>query len=233
MGMEKPSDYTLTIDDDPTVHRIIEVITATKSLSFHSAASFLSRGERYAPQAVFVDVNLGVEMSGLDLIPRIRDLWPYCPILVITSTPDDDAVGQALAAGANDFVKKPLSGPELLARLRARAIEMAGRARHDSLEIGDLRLNLRLRRLESLTGTSPLSPSETQLLEYLIQARGATVNKAELKRRLWGNLKVSDNALDKKIYDVRQALRDLSTCVSLESSYGKGIHLTVKLAHSA
>lgn len=224
--------YTITLDDDPMVHKMIARAMGINSLPYSSTAMLLGRLERYEPMALFVDVHLGPDDCGLDAVPAFRKAWPFTPILVVTADDSDDAIGNALASGANDFIRKPVNRTELTARLKARLAEMAVLAGRDGTVCGPLTFSSRLRTVSAEGRTTHLSPSEALLLECLLQGKGMVVAKSEIKRRVWGDLKVTDNALDKKIFDVRVALRDLTDAVQISTTYRVGVSLTLVKAKS-
>ena len=221
--MENQNRYTITLDDDPTVCKFIARATGINSLPFTSGAALLKRSASYDPVAVFVDVHLGVADCGLDVIPHLRKCWRHVPIIVITSDPTDDLVGNALATGADDFVRKPINVSELKGRLHARIAEMFTRKNVDVLSVGDLTFCHSLGSLESQGKIAYLPKLELHLFATLLQNRNMLVSRDELKRRLWGRIKVSDNALDKKISRIRQALADVGSQVTIQSLYGQGI----------
>lgn len=220
-------NYTLTIDDDPLVRKIVEVATGIRSLSFASVQSLRSRGQRYRPRGLFLDVNLGGGETGLDLIPTLRSWWPYCPIIMITATENESVIGQALAAGVNDYIKKPINALELNARFRARSIEMQERTSREILQIGDIRFDTVRRYLEKESRVRHLTEIDARLLAYLARSMQTLVDKKDLKSAIWGNMKISDNALDKRISEVRRALSDVSKSVRLASYYGRGVQLVI------
>lgn len=225
--MEVDSTYTITLDDDPMVFRIIAKVLGIKSLPFTSAKKLRDSAAKYQPAGVFVDINLGVEESGLDIIPELRRVWPYCPIIVITGAPEERAVADALASGANDFIRKPLQPDELLARFQVRCREMAQRSQQEVAEVGDLRFSVFQRSLEGPKGLRFLSPSEAALFLCLANAVGTLVNRTVLKRRVWGKVNVTNNALDRKLHSIRSTLKEISNTVQLRSVYGKGCFLSI------
>ena len=221
--MENEVRYTITLDDDPTVCKFIARATGINSLPFTSGAALLKRCESYDPVALFVDVHLDVGDCGLDIIPHLRTLWLYTPIIVVTSDPKDELVGNALATGANDFVRKPINPAELTGRLHARIREMNARRGTDVLSIGDLKFSLSTSSIENGEKVTYLPRLEAGLLSALLQNRDMVLSKEELKRRLWGRTVVSDNTLDKKISGVRKALADVGSEMQIKSIYGQGI----------
>ena len=223
----RDNNYLVTIDDDPLVSRIIEVALNLKSVSLMTSEAFYAEEFSHPPLGVFVDIHLGIEDNGIDLITPIRARWDYIPILVMTSDADNTLIGQALAAGANDFVKKPLDPSELAARFKARSSELRERQTSDNIQFHDLLLNLRFNRVSGPSeGTSTyLSQRDTHLLYYLMQSGGTLVTRQELKRKVWGDLTVTDNALDKRLYEIRTALKNINSGVKLQSNYRKGFGL--------
>jgi len=97
----------------------------------------------------------------------------------------------------------------------------------DLLAIGRVQFNTKQRTLTCSGATRHLSATESLLLETLVHAKGMVVQKEELKLKVWGNMKVSDNALVRKIFEVRSALRDITDSVTLNSVYGVGVNLVV------
>jgi DNA-binding response OmpR family regulator len=219
------NQYTLTLDDDMMVHPIIEASLGLANHSFLSVEAFLVQAENYAPVGVFVDIHLGKDESGLTLIPTIRGWWPHTPIFVVTSDQSDEAIGQALIAGANDFIRKPLNSKELVARFQARSMEMADKAGRELLRFGDVMVDLRLNRIFNNKAERHLSHADMLLLKHLVLSHGTIVTRDELKRFVWGDVKVTDNALDKKLYEVRQAIKEVTNTIKIESAYGKGIRI--------
>lgn len=136
--IQNPKRYTITLDDDPVFYRIIAQITGIPSLPFKIGEKLVEKAKSYDPVCVFVDVHLESKKSGLDILPALRNSWPFIPIFVVTSYQNDDHLGAALALGANDFLKKPINPNELTARMRVRLSEMDDRRALDTLTVGDV-----------------------------------------------------------------------------------------------
>lgn len=222
----KPEEtYTITLDDDPMVREIIEKSTKIKTLSFENPQALLDQAEKLEPVGVFIDIQLGTDRNGLDIIPHLRTFWPYCPILVITGTPTEQNIGRALNSGADDFVRKPLIPDEVNARLKLRMADAAQKAAKEVVEFGDIVVDSSHRTVEGPNGKRFASPIEVSLLSCLAATEGAIVEKDALKMRCWGQIKVTDNALHRKLHAVRQLLRDVSPNVVIETKYGVGFAL--------
>lgn len=224
MKAEMPAKI-LVIDDDPLTCRLIASAIGIDAGFYASGRQFRVEIPQAVPLGVFLDINLGKDDSGLDLIPVIRGIWPYVPILVITSDSDADYVGKDLVSGANDFVRKPVNVKEIAARFRARSAEMIERTNTEQVTCGDVLVNTRMRFVAREGKKSYLSGSNIELLLYLIKSRGTLVSRSDLRTGVWGDLKVSDNAVDKKLFEVRRALKDISSTLQIQTLYGEGIKL--------
>lgn len=225
--MQTGKKYTITVDDDPMISSLIQKFTGLKTISYTNADEFLAKAETHKPVACFIDVHLDKNQSGIDFISRLSHIWAFVPLIVMTSDPKSSLIAQALASGASDFVRKPLQKEELVARLQARLSEMAMRAQDQIQHIGQgVTFNYRQKLIQLGDQKSFISPLEADLLSALLSAKGMLVAKSTLKRKLWGELSVSDNALDRRISDLRKSLRDIGSEVNVESVYGEGLQLS-------
>lgn len=227
--MEHPSEnpFIVTLDDDPSVSRLLEKATGLKSMSFSSLRELCNVAGQYNPLAAFIDIHLGIDENGLDCIPTLRAKWPYCPLIVITSDPNDDAVVEAFKQGADDFLLKPIKPKEVHARFQTRLSDLQTRAAKMALNAGDVVLDTAHRVVTGPLGKQFLAPVETLILAQLIKARGTVVPKEVLKREAWGPVRVSDNAFYRKLFELRRALEGVTTSVKIQSVYGAGLSLDV------
>jgi DNA-binding response OmpR family regulator len=222
------AEYTITLDDDEIVHRIVERSIGLKSLPFRSADELAKSADHLHPVAAFIDIHLGDGISGLQLIPKLREKWPFCPLIIITADPSEATLSDALASGADDFVTKPIRSKELLARLQARLADQAQKEAKQSLNVGNLTFDSAHRLLIGPRGHRYLSTTETNLLMCLLQAKGTIVLREVLKLRCWGPLKVSEGALDRKIFEVRRALKEIGGTPTIRTAYGVGFGIEIQ-----
>ena len=216
--------YTITLDDDPTVSLIVEHALNIKNFSYSESKKLIEDAPKLSPLGVIVDVHLDGE-CGLDIIPTLRAFWPSAAIIVVTMDESAEVIQQALASGADDFIRKPVNAIELVARLKIRIDRNKDTVANTVFENGDLRLDVKHKMLKGNNGYMQLSQRETELLAHLIRSDGVVISKDVLKRELWGSVKVTDNALDRKIFEVRKAVKTVSTEMVLQSVYGRGIFL--------
>ena len=217
--------YCVAVDDDPVVCSLIEEILGLKTFAFSTGSGLLKNKDDLSPAGVFVDIHLASNECGLDVIPEIRHYWPSIPIIVMTGDENDNLIWQALVAGANDFVLKPLRPGEVVARLNARRQELANLKPTSVLEFGDLSFDMRYRVLAGRNGQVFPPPKESEIVAFMLKQHGTVVPKDVLKRRVWGSITVSDGALDRKIHEVRKLIKQVSSTVELKTRYGQGIVL--------
>ena len=229
MTIAEDPEYIIVLDDDPMVERIIGSATGKATKNFDSIKALETKVDSLNPIALFVDIHLGLQETGLDILPSLKIKWPFAPIVVITSDRDENAVGDALAAGADDFIYKPINAKELVARLQARLGELAKREAREVIKIADVTVDTAHRVIANSSGHHRyLSPTEMNLLTCLLDAHGTVVRRDAMKRKCWGQIYVSDNALNRKLHEVRRALKEISQVVAIRTIYGTGFVLEVK-----
>jgi DNA-binding response OmpR family regulator len=133
-----------------------------------------------------VVLDLGLPgIPGEEVLRRLRDRRPTVPVIVLTAK---DAVADRVAnldAGADDYLVKPFSFTELLARIRAR-LRNSGQARSDTIAVGDLVLDLASKTVAVSGTTTDLSAREFALLETFARNPGHVLSQVQLLDRVWG-----------------------------------------------
>jgi two-component system KDP operon response regulator KdpE len=177
----------LVVDDDPIVVRLLRRALEQAGAQVDER----DRGGQVLPavasesyDALLLDIGLP-EIGGLEVLERVRRSTDL-PILMVTAEDDEPTAVRALRAGADDFVRKPLSGSEVVARTIA-AIRRAPRSGEplrvyadDFLEIDHERTEVRVR-----GQTVRLRPLEYRLLVTLVEHRGQTLDPRQLLRHVW------------------------------------------------
>jgi DNA-binding response OmpR family regulator len=204
----------LTADDDPQLLRLVsrnleledyEVITAS------DGQQALERIETQMPDLVLLDVMMP-KMDGFTVCQRVR-AFSAVPIILITARGQDQDKVRGLDLGADDYLTKPFSVDELLARVRAvlrRTLFSAGEPTHAMnamTRIGELVIDYRQRLVTAAGRELSLTPTEYRLLAYLAQNAGRIVTQDLLLERIWGAeyvgeshmLQVNINRLRRKI----------------------------------
>lgn len=157
------------------------------------------------PDLVVLDRGLP-DMEGLEVLKALRDLDPLLPVLLLTGRADEDSRVEGLLEGADDYLGKPFSLKELLARIKAllRRAGKEGRRR-----FGPLELDLEARQAYLEGEPLKLSATEMGLLLALAQAPGRVYTREELLERVWGpDFAGSERVVDAYVRLLRKKLKD-------------------------
>ncbi len=200
----------LVVDDEPQIRRIMRTTLAGAAYEVDDAKTgeeALTKRREFRPDLILLDINMP-GMGGLAACKEIREEDRNVAIVMLTIHNSEAAKVQALDAGADDFVSKPFSTPELLARIRAALRRVpVGQASPNRLRAGDLTIDFAARTVSLGRRSSHLTPKELELLRYLTQRANEAVPHRELLQAVWGPdygdqveyLRVFIKALRKKI----------------------------------
>jgi len=167
----------------------------------------LQRGSDPAVQLLLLDLMLP-KLDGVEVCRRVRELRPDVPILVLTALGSEDEKVRGLEAGADDYVTKPFSTRELLARVQSLA-RRAGPSTAPALRISVDGLEIDLGRCEALRDGEPISLTarEAGILRWLFQHRSRAVQRSELLEHVWGHAAdLQTRTVDMTIANLRQKI---------------------------
>jgi two-component system KDP operon response regulator KdpE len=180
----------LIVEDEAPMRKVLRILLSSSGLETAmatSGAEAVRRAAVRAPHLVLLDLGLPDE-DGIEVVRRLRD-WMVAPILVVSARDDEKDKITVLDAGANDYLTKPFSSGELLARIRVWLRQQPpdrAEERAPVLEVGELRLDLR-RRLVHVGGREVhLTPIEYKLFELLMRNRGSLLTHRQLLLHAWG-----------------------------------------------
>jgi two-component system KDP operon response regulator KdpE len=184
----------LAVEDEPDIRRILRALLDGDQYRFIEAET-AERGEiearSHKPDLLLVDLGLP-DGNGIDLIRRIRT-WSPVPIIVLSARTMEEQKIAALDAGADDYVTKPFSTPELLARVRAALRRhVRGAEQTPLLRMGAVQIDLARRESQGPQGELHLTPLEYRVLESLARHTGLIVRQAQLIREVWGPERLGD-----------------------------------------
>jgi two-component system KDP operon response regulator KdpE len=178
----------LIVDDEPQIRRILRETLINAGYEVDDARSGMEALEtlrQFHPDLVLLDINMP-EMGGVEVCRAIRHDSNIAIIMLTVRNAEADKVA-ALDAGADDFVTKPFSTPELLARIRAAFRRApATQTSPSKLEVGDLTIDFAGRTATQGKSTSHLTPKELEVLRYLTQRPNEAVSHRELLQAVWG-----------------------------------------------
>lgn len=179
----------LIADDEPPIRKLLRITLEANDFQVLEAANGQEAIRRTAadqPDALLLDLGLG-DLDGQEVIRRIRE-WSPLPIVVLSVRASETEKVKALDAGADDYVVKPFSNAELLARLRAalRKHVPAGSTPEPVYEHDGLRIDMALRRVSLNAAELKLSRKEYALLALLARYAGRVVTQTQLLEDVWG-----------------------------------------------
>lgn len=176
-------------------------------LSTGSGAEALSLAAASPPDLVVLDLGLP-DVSGETVARELR-LERATPILMLTARSSEDDRIRGLELGADDYVTKPFSMPELLARIRAALRRLPPRPEDgvEAIQLGEVEINLKTRRVSAGSRAARLTPKEFDLLQYFLAHPNESIAHGPLLQAVWGPdygdeveyLRVFVNQLRKKI----------------------------------
>jgi two-component system KDP operon response regulator KdpE len=177
----------LVVDDEAQILRALRVIlrdAGFQSVPADSGEEALDLAAVEAPQAAIVDLVLP-DIDGVEVTRRLRE-WSQIPIIVLSAIGDEDAKVRALAAGADDYVTKPFSPRELVARLEAVLRRAAGDPEDAVISSDGLEIDLSARIVRRDGAEIHLTPTEFDLLGHLARNRGRLMTHRTLLAEVWG-----------------------------------------------
>jgi two-component system KDP operon response regulator KdpE len=178
----------LIVDDEPQIRKLLHVSLKAHGFNVEEAASGqegITRATVFKPDLLIVDLGLP-DMDGKQIVRQIRE-WSTAPIIVLSARDQEQEKIEALDAGADDYVTKPFSVGELMARMRVSLRRVASPEHEPMLQCGDLTIDLVQRRVSVAEREIKLTPTEYELLKILAQFRGRVVTHKQLLKAVWGN----------------------------------------------
>jgi two-component system KDP operon response regulator KdpE len=178
----------LIVDDEPQIRRFLRA-----SLQAHDYTVIEAENGKEAvractvqkPELMILDLGLP-DMDGLDVIKQVRE-WSAVPVIVLSIRSDDQDKIEALDRGANDYVTKPFSMGELLARMRVALRQGRGDTESGPLVIaGDIAIDLSKRLVTYAGSPIKLSRKEYDLLRILASHPGKVITHQQLLQEVWG-----------------------------------------------
>jgi len=219
--MTQAMHQILVVEDDPAIRGVLRALLESERFRIVETAS-AERAEiearAHKPDLLLIDLGLP-DRDGITVIERVR-AWSPVPIIVLSARTMEQQKIAALDAGADDFVSKPFSAPELLARVRAALRRnVRGPEATQLLSLGSAQVDLARRTAQGVDGPIHLTPLEYRVLECLSRHAGFIVTQAQLVREVWGpshhgdtrSLRVCMKNLRAKLEPVPQRPRYLIT----------------------
>lgn len=182
----------------------------------HDGTSALQLSQEFSPDLIVLDLGIP-EPDGFRVLRTIRERGDDVPVMILSAAGEETSKVRGLRIGADDFVTKPFSVLELLARVEAllrrqrpsQAAEAHDSATDQIARFGEVVVDLGSRSVTVKGRRANLSPRAFDLLAALTRRRGAVVSRAELMREVWGHrAEIASRTVDTHIADIRREIED-------------------------
>jgi two-component system KDP operon response regulator KdpE len=182
-----PKPAVLVIDDEVQIRRLLRVTLEANGYRVLEAATGgdgIVEAAQRKPDAIVLDLGLP-DLDGLVALKRLRE-WSRVPVLILTVRDADDEKVAALDSGADDYVTKPFSTAELLARLRVALRHAQPLPENAVFRSGDLEVDLASRQITVRGKQVKLTPTEYAFLRLLVRNAGRVVTQRQILTEVWG-----------------------------------------------
>ena len=188
--MSSQQSSVLVVDDEPALRKALRTSLIASGFAVEEARDgeeALLTARRHPFDLVLLDINMP-GINGIDACRRMRGISPRAGIVMVTVRDSEEDKVRALEAGADDYVTKPFKLRELTARLRAvlRRTQAAEATQSSVLQAGNLKMDLERRLLWRGEEEVHLSPTEFDLLAFMMKNMGAPLTHIKLLRTIWG-----------------------------------------------
>ena len=216
----------LIVDDEPEMVRGLEDnlrFDGYQTLSTGNGKDGLALALKEAPDLILLDVMMP-QMSGWDLLRALRQKGLDVPVIMLTARGEEVDRVLGLELGADDYVTKPFSLRELLARVRAVLRRPGARQKFEEFTFGEVRIHLRGRQVFKAGKEVRLTRKEFDLLRYLVEHRGEVITRDRLLDEVWGYERYpTTRTVDTHILRLRQKFeKDPERPAYILTAHGQG-----------
>jgi len=219
------------VEDEPSIAELIAVNLRHNGFAptvVYDGSAAQREVDAVLPDLILLDWMLPGE-SGASLARQWRknDRTKSVPIIMLTARSDESDKIQGLDAGADDYITKPFSTQEMLARIRALMRRRAPETIKDSVQVGELILDASTYRVSFQSHELKIGPTEFKLLHYLMKHAERVHSRSTLLDKVWGDhVFIEERTVDVHVKRLRESLGDASCMV--ETVRGAGYRLTVQ-----
>lgn len=231
--MTNSNDYILVIDDERAIRDMIcmalsqERYQCQEASDAHKAEAIIKKN---TPQLILLDWMMP-GISGIDFARKLRRLpeTMNIPIIMLTAKTEEDNVIRGLESGADDYLTKPFSPRELIARIKSLLRRSKVENTQDIININNLMLDTSSYRVEGNGKTIDLGPTEFKLLRFFMENPDRVFSREQVLNNVWGdNVYVEERTVDVHIRRLRKALETTQHQDMVQTVRGAGYRLSNK-----
>ena len=177
----------LVVDDELQIRRFLRISLESNGYRVYESETgqdALAKAAQFRPDVIVLDLNLP-DLDGVAVVQRLRE-WTSTPVIILSVRDADRDKVAALDAGADDYLTKPFSTVELLARLRVAQRHAQPAADAPVVTLGDVQMDLARRIVTRQGEPVKLTPTEYALLRLLVQHAGKVLTHRQILKAVWG-----------------------------------------------
>ena len=231
--MTDKTDYILVVDDERAIRDMVCMALANELYQWkeasdaHKAETLI---KEHPPQLILLDWMMP-GITGIDFARKLRRMpeTQNIPIIMLTAKTEEDNVIRGLESGADDYLTKPFSPRELIARIKALLRRSKQENTNDVIRINDLLLDTSSYRVEGNGQTIELGPTEFKLLRFFMENPDRVFSREQVLNNVWGdNVYVEERTVDVHIRRLRKALEKTQHENMVQTVRGAGYRLSNK-----
>lgn len=233
MGGRMRGKHILIVEDEAAIREMIGFAMRRSGYELTEAANGQQAQLRVAekvPDVILMDWMLP-DVSGVELVRRLKreELTRDVPIIMLTARGGEDDKVYGLDSGADDYVTKPFSPKELLARIRAVLRRHEGDREDEVVRARDLELNVGSQRISVSGHEISMGPTEFRLLKFFMMHPDRVYSRAQLLDYVWGrNTYVEDRTVDVHILRLRKLLKPYRCDSMIQTVRGSGYRFSTR-----
>ncbi len=185
--MSETGQRILIVDDEAPIRRYLRTALGAQGFAVYEASDgreAIQSVVAHHPEIIILDLGLP-DMDGIEVTRRLRE-WTQIPIIILSVREAENDKIAALDAGADDYLTKPFSAGELMARMRVALRRLSSQSDEPILQVEKLQMDI-MRRIVTVDGRPiTLTPTEYEILRLLLQNAGRVLTHRQLLRQVWG-----------------------------------------------
>ncbi len=217
----------LLVEDDPILGDGLQLFLELENFDVVRARDLGSARKAFEESSFYdlVVLDLGLpDGNGMDFCKHLRSKGSSVSIVILTAQADEESVVEGLTNGANDYVRKPFSNRELLARIQVQLLGPKGVG--PQIKVGDLVLVLEERIVTYKEAPIKFNRREFEILKIMCEREGAVISRESIIEKAGHDLDISDRTIDSHISHIRAKLRKANVeNLQIASEYGIGYRL--------
>ncbi len=231
--MTSENDYILVIDDERAIRDMVCMALAQELYQWKEASDAHKAEviiKKHPPQLILLDWMMP-GISGIDFARKLRRMpeTENIPIIMLTAKTEEDNVIRGLESGADDYLTKPFSPRELVARIKALLRRSKQENTQDIIKLNNLMLDTSSYRVEGNGQTIDLGPTEFKLLRFFMENPDRVFSREQVLNNVWGdNVYVEERTVDVHIRRLRKALEKTHHENMVQTVRGAGYRLSNK-----